>query len=274
MASPYPGLDHGYIIPSKPQTSLANHKLFDYNTPRICFYPSIDKALSGLGQNLENLVMYIYSPVYMTKDSTYKPDITESPTSKLTGETWILEKIRVTLEKKIKIGKPYKELSYTYGERGTKKHLTEWTWTDLSIPKKKTKGIYFVSDKLQSDLVLQQRVPENYMTEHGYEDSEKKRICFSTSIDGCLTALGRNLEKDKVLYVYKPDEKIAVYKPSKKEVPDVDITDEVWSDEIEIHVHPVFKLSEFKAIGKGLPYTYGPGKKALEYRWTYKKEQI
>ena len=73
---------------------------------------------------------------------------------------------------------------------------------------------YFISDK-NNIKTLYPRIPDNFMTKNGYEDNITKRVCFSTSIGGCLAALSMNCE-NKEFYVYQPVGKYKIYKPTKK----------------------------------------------------------
>lgn len=65
------------------------------------------------------------------------------------------------------------------------------------------------------------------------EDCTVKRTCFSTSIQGCINALSYSedsFKKGYLLYVHVPAniELITIYKPTKDQVPDCDITNEYW----------------------------------------------
>jgi hypothetical protein len=70
---------------------------------------------------------------------------------------------------------------------------------------------------------LTAQVPQTQL----FEDNHTKRVCFSTSIDKCLTAL---MGEIGTYYVYIPkDENLEVYIPSTKQVFDSFLTDETWS---------------------------------------------
>ena len=73
--------------------------------------------------------------------------------------------------------------------------------------------------------VLTPRIPENAVPE--YEDATTKRVCFSDSIEGCLSAL----QNPREYYVYVPEEDIedSVYHPTSDEVKDAKYTHEVWA---------------------------------------------
>ena len=130
------------------------------------------------------------------------------------------------------------------------------------------KGVYCVSSS--SDLsLLNPRVPENYMTKNGFEDSETKRVCFAPTIDQCLMGLSQNL-KDKEFYVYIPDGDYKLYYPSVKEVPDSKITNEIWIKE-PVKVKLIGKIKVLSDDGKsGKKFKYGNNKEAELFGWNYK----
>lgn len=73
-------------------------------------------------------------------------------------------------------------------------------------------------------------VPDNFMTRHGFENGEVPRICFAPSIDLAIIALGMNCG-GMDSYVYVPEVipyKTYLIRPGSDEVPDADITHEVW----------------------------------------------
>lgn len=132
--------------------------------------------------------------------------------------------------------------------------------------------IYFLSESNMDGKTLTPRIPSNYMTKNGYEESKTPRVCFSVSIDGSLMGLSQNL-KDKDLYVHIPDSKVSVYKPSVKQVPDCKITGEVWVKD-KVNIKCIGKIKVIK--DKGLPghrYMYGDGKSAELYDWDWKWEE-
>ena len=128
--------------------------------------------------------------------------------------------------------------------------------------------VYHLSQTNLDGKTIQPTVPSNYMTKNGYEDGKTKRVCFATSIDGCLRGLSLKCEGMK-LFVHVPDGNYNIYKPSNKEVPDASITGEVW----------IKKAVKMKCIGqiyvigdKGedrIPYKYG-NKTAELYDWEWK----
>ena len=128
--------------------------------------------------------------------------------------------------------------------------------------------VYHLSQTNLDGKTIQPTVPSNYMTKNGYEDGKTKRVCFATSIDGCLRGLSLKCEGMK-LFVHVPDGNYNIYKPSNKEVPDASITGEVW----------IKKAVKMKCIGQiyvigdkgedGIPYKYGD-KIAELYDWEWK----
>ena len=128
--------------------------------------------------------------------------------------------------------------------------------------------VYHLSQTNLDGKTIQPTVPSNYMTKNGYEDGKTKRVCFATSIDGCLRGLSQKCEGMK-LFVHIPDGNYNIYKPSNKEVPDASITGEVW----------IKKAVKMKCIGQiyvigdkgedGIPYKYGD-KTAELYDWEWK----
>ena len=132
--------------------------------------------------------------------------------------------------------------------------------------------IYFLSNTNMDGKVLSPRIPSNFMTKNGYEESKTPRVCFSTSIDGSLMGLSQNL-KDKELYIHIPESEVNIYKPSVKQVPDCKITGEVWVKD-KVNIKCIGKIKVIK--DKGLPghrYMYGDGKSAELYDWDWKWEE-
>ena len=130
-----------------------------------------------------------------------------------------------------------------------------------------TKDIYFISEKQLDGTKISPRVPSNYMTKNGYEDSTTPRICMSRSIEGCLRAMSANIE-GKTFYVYTPSKEVNIYEPALNQVPDCAVTHEVWVKE-----HVVLKCIGTVEVGKAtkpIGYIYGDTKKAELWDWEYK----
>ena len=90
---------------------------------------------------------------------------------------------------------------------------------------------YHISEQDLDGVILNPRIPTNsWFIDNGYEDGKTPRICVAKSIDNCLTAIGDDI-KGMVLNVYiieSINEELKTKKPSKEEVPDVEITNEIW----------------------------------------------
>lgn len=134
---------------------------------------------------------------------------------------------------------------------------------------------YFVSVTNMNDKLLQPRIPDNFLTQIGAEDNKTPRVCFSDSIDGCLIALSRNLKGMK-LFVHVADCDESVLRqfrhPTTEEVPDANITDEVWSLK-PVEIKCIGQIQVKKAYPKPLPYKYtdrdGTQKTAELYSWDW-----
>lgn len=125
---------------------------------------------------------------------------------------------------------------------------------------------YFVSEKPIS--LLTPRIPDNFLTEMGYEDSTVKRICVSTDIGKCLTALSYSLD-GKIFYVYiiQSDKWM---KPTLNQVPDAHLTDEHWVLEDAIpQLYCKIKVGNACENLEPLTYKYGDNVAEL-FRWNYK----
>lgn len=146
---------------------------------------------------------------------------------------------------------------------------------DESASKKDNRlNLFFVSEHGDyNETIVQPKIPDNYMTQNGFEDNTTPRVCFSTSIDGCLMALSQNIT-DKVFYVYQPVGKHKVITPTEKQVPDVKITKERWICE-PVELTSIGKIKAIDVNGPkddGIPYRYGPNKEheARLYAWGHK----
>ena len=132
---------------------------------------------------------------------------------------------------------------------------------------------YFISQHGDwNESVIHPRVPSNFMTKNGYEENKTPRVCFSTSIDGCLRALSQNVN-GKEFYVYNPEisSKHTVYKPTQKEVPDAKVTNEHWILQ-PVTLHCIGKIRVTGEKGNGIPYKYGDKNQytAELYDWKWK----
>ena len=123
---------------------------------------------------------------------------------------------------------------------------------------KKTEAekLYFLSEHDDWDeSIIKPRIPNNFLTQNGYEDATIPRVCFSTFIDGCLRALSQNL-KGKIFYVYQPVGKHEVIKPTLEQVPDRAVTRERWITK-PVELRCIGKIQVGEAKGDGIKYVYG-----------------
>jgi RimJ/RimL family protein N-acetyltransferase len=129
--------------------------------------------------------------------------------------------------------------------------------------------LYCISQEDLDGQTLEPRVPDNFFTKNGYEDGETPRVCFAPTIEQCLMGLSQNL-KEKEFYAFSPEEvpEENIYKPTTKEVPDAEITDETW---ITCPVK-LKKVGKIKVLGDsgldGHPFNYGD-KTAELYDWDW-----
>lgn len=134
--------------------------------------------------------------------------------------------------------------------------------------------LFFISSEEDlHETEMTPRIPNNYMTDNGYEDNKTPRISFSTSIDGCLMGLGKNVS-NQVFYVYQPAGKYKVITPTIDQVPDVKITKERWICEPVklVRVGKIRAIDENGPHDDGIPYTYGKNgeHEARLYHWGWK----
>ena len=137
---------------------------------------------------------------------------------------------------------------------------------------KKTEAekLYFLSEHDDWDeSIIRPRIPNNFLTQNGYEDATIPRVCFSTFIDGCLRALSQNL-KGKLFYVYQPVGKYEVIKPTLEQVPDRAVTRERWITK-PMELHCIGKIQVGEAKGDGIKYVYGEDNEhsAMLYDWEW-----
>lgn len=150
---------------------------------------------------------------------------------------------------------------------GKNNRLRKYLPKDMVSEAVGTRQLYFISEK-KGLTHLNPRVPSNYMTKNGYEDGKTPRVCFSTSIDGCLMALSMKCSNHEY-YVYTPTEYGKIISPTVKQVPDVKITNEKWILE-PVDIQCIGKILCIGDAGEdGIPYKYGNNTAEL-YKWNWK----
>jgi GNAT superfamily N-acetyltransferase len=89
------------------------------------------------------------------------------------------------------------------------------------------KGMYHLSEKPLASLTMSPRVPDNYLTQKGFEDGTTPRVSFAESVDGAIRGLSMKLS-GKELHVYVPVGKYSRLTPTIAQVPDSKVTSEQW----------------------------------------------
>ena len=123
--------DTTIVNPCIPNNFLTNYNYEDTLQERVCFYPSIEQALSNNENVAKNNILYVYIPD--EEYDYYKPSVEEVPTVYLTGETWITKPIRIKKIGNLKIVNelPDNDLTYTYGDNNTGT-LKKWQYSVLN----------------------------------------------------------------------------------------------------------------------------------------------
>lgn len=139
--------------------------------------------------------------------------------------------------------------------------------TGKPLPTSSYSNLFNISEHNMDNTVLMPRVPTNFFTKNGYEDSKTNRVCFSSSIDGSLMALSQNIS-GKEFYVHSPACKQKIYKPNKSEVPDAHITDEVWVT-TPTRIKCVGKVKVIGPTGSDINFKYGDGLTGVNGMWKW-----
>lgn len=131
--SPLDNLENEVLYPKVPVNFLTKNKFEDWQTKRICFYPTIDQCLSALTQqNLKGMKLTVYTPKGIFYENLIKPSITSVPTSQITDEYWYTTPVILKKLMDIKIiGEIDPRMNYSYGPRGTKGELSRWKWEEI-----------------------------------------------------------------------------------------------------------------------------------------------
>lgn len=133
--------------------------------------------------------------------------------------------------------------------------------------------LYHISERNLNGVILSPRIPNNYLTQHGYEENITPRVSFCKSISGCLTAISDNLQ-DKVFNVYTIDtsyKKPNIKNITNQEVPDQSLTGEIWILN-DVKLKFITKIVVY-GVSKPLTYVYGDNI-AETYEWLYKTTNL
>lgn len=104
----------------------------DQRTPRTVFWPTPEKAISALGEDVkEGDIVYLYSPLTRPDpDSVYQPAPHESPLLQGLGEIWYLTGTRLGKPERVILGRVKAKKTLTYYD--PRRHDREWiTWEIL-----------------------------------------------------------------------------------------------------------------------------------------------
>ena len=120
-------MNNKILSPRVPNNYFTKNGYEDAKTKRVCFAASIDKALMALSSNLTNKEFYIHIPV--GKYTTYKPSTKEVPDSKITGEIWVLNPVKIICIGKIIVikDKGLEGHKFKYGDN-KEAELYDWEW--------------------------------------------------------------------------------------------------------------------------------------------------
>lgn len=141
--------------------------------------------------------------------------------------------------------------------------------TESASVQSKKKSLFFLSNKNFDGQILYPRVPANFFTRKGYEDPVTPRICFCSSVDGCLTAIARNLENQE-FYVHTPVGNPPIHVCTPKDVPDCVVTHEIWTTG-PTEMKCVGKIEVGGAYEKPIKFVYGDCNNEGElYKWHWK----
>lgn len=136
--------------------------------------------------------------------------------------------------------------------------------------------LYHLSKENLDGVVVQPSVPDNYMTQNGYEDNFTKRVCFCRSIQQCIGALSRNCEGERY-YVLTPVKSYVTHDTqydnpqSPRYVPDSCWTHEIWIEEpVQMKLLGEIEISSVNKKARVHWYDYGDGNRACLYEWNWK----
>lgn len=90
--------------------------------------------------------------------------------------------------------------------------------------------LYFITqnENFGTSMVLSPRIPKSIDFENN-EDNKTARICVCENVASCIKSVLPNIYQGTHINIYSCDvNKEEVYKPTSRQVPDVDITHELW----------------------------------------------
>lgn len=123
------------LSPRIPENYFTKNGFEDNKTKRVCFAPSIDKALMAISQRMTGLKLYVHIPDENQKLDIKKPTTKDVPDCKITGETWVLNNVKVKCIGKIEVLKDAGEdgLKFTYRDNAAELYRWEWKWLESAV---------------------------------------------------------------------------------------------------------------------------------------------
>ena len=184
----------------------------------------------------------------------------------------------------------YQNRIFSKGKVITSDFIQEGTFQDLKngVNPYSDKMVFHVTPEKHADgQIWKPRVPD-YLDpynpeETGFEDNTTPRICFSTSIEGCLNGITVNLPRqnpdqfDK-MYVYIPEKPWKEYKHKtnkelvkEKLVYDANVTREVWITEpVRMKLYGVIRVDQVSNVKRKSVVPTSKGEKGDRNYFTYK----
>lgn len=265
---PYKAFYHSFI---NDRTNPAHTFILFYLSGKVYWFESSLKDLRGVYEfaNEIDALSYITRELYSVLDSSTRIRIRDSFLT--TYNPLDITTYNMTLEQYTDY--MFTKPKYEYVKKNNPKYIRKYLGTEefdidqYQTESKSNNQIYFISDKNMDDEVLLPRIPDNYFTRHGYEDTKTKRVCFTPSIDKSLMALSNNIT-GKEFYVHIAIGDYKVYKPTVKQVPDSKITGELWVTK-PVKVSCIGKIKVISDMGlSGHKFSYGD-KEAELYDWKW-----
>lgn len=127
-----PDLGGTFLVPRVPENFMTRNGYEDNNTPRVCFAPSIDKALMALSHRCGNKIFHVYKPADVSHNKIHHPTKHQVPDVNITDEVWFLKKTRIRYVGSIIVKDERAGSDYTYNEGKNKVTLWSWNWEWVS----------------------------------------------------------------------------------------------------------------------------------------------
>jgi hypothetical protein len=169
--------------------------------------------------------------------------------------------------------------------------IQEGAWNDIrnGVNPWSDKLVFHISPQGHLDgQVFNPRVPEylapNKPGETRFEDTDNPRVCFSTSIEGCLNAILVNIARWKTAdklrdwYVYVPEKPLKEYKHSTnkdlikdKKVFDANVTKEIWIEEpVRLKQYGVIRIDQVSDRTRKKTVPNAEGNSASRSQYSFK----